>query len=76
MERVKNWQELEPGMYYREGSGRVWKYVEPRNSELFTFIDEDSMYYDAETGEFKPYVETSYFTKNEVTHLYHTHVRG
>lgn len=64
-------------MYYREDSGRVWKYVEPRNSELFTFIDEDSMYYDIETGEYTPYyVETSYFTKNEVTHLYHTHVRG
>lgn len=47
MERVKNWQELEPGMYYNTG-----------------------------TGEYEPYVETRYFTKNEVAHLYHTHVRG
>lgn len=71
MERVKNWQELEQGMYYREDSGRMWKYVEPRGSELFTFIDEEAEYYDAETGEYVPYEETRYLTKNEVTHLYH-----
>lgn len=76
MERVKNWQELKPGMYYREDSGRVWKYIGPRNSELFTFVDEDARYYNTGTGEYEPYVETSYFTKIGVTHLYHTHVRG
>ena len=76
MERVKNWQELKPGMYYREDSGRVWKYVGLRNSELFTFVDEDSMYYNTGTGEYEPCIETFYFTKIGVTHLYHTHVRG
>lgn len=69
MERVKWHWDLVKGKYCRDENDRILKYVEPRNTELFEFIDEDAQRYNKQTDEYEPCVETFYLTKIEVTHL-------